>query len=233
MVEMTWLGHSSFQLVLEGGETWLIDPWVEGNPRYPAGHRVERLDGVLLTHGHFDHIHGMLELVGRFGCPVVGIHELCHWLGGKGVKDARGMNKGGTQRVGQLAVTMTHAVHSTSVVEEDGRLVAAGEAAGYVIALPDGRRMYFAGDTAVFSDMRLIHDLYKPELAFLPIGDLYTMDPLQAAAACRMLRPKRVIPMHYGTFPVLSGTPAELAALIADLPGTSVWELEPGAAVRW
>jgi L-ascorbate metabolism protein UlaG (beta-lactamase superfamily) len=140
------------------------------------------------------------------------------------------MNKGGTVQVGAIKATMTNAVHSSSI-DDNGTVIPAGEPAGFVIYLPDGRRIYFAGDTAVHSDMALVEALYQPELVFLPIGDLYTMDPLQAALACRMLRPKFVVPMHYGTFPPLTGTPEALAALISDLPLTKVQALTPG--VPW
>jgi L-ascorbate metabolism protein UlaG (beta-lactamase superfamily) len=142
------------------------------------------------------------------------------------------MNKGGSQQIGPLKVTMTHAVHSCGILDE-GRILYGGEAAGYVIQLPDGRSLYFAGDTNVFSDMQLIAELYRPELAFLPIGDLFTMSPREAALACRLLKPAKVIPMHFGTFPPLTGTPQQLAELIRDLPEVEVWPLEIGKAVTW
>jgi L-ascorbate metabolism protein UlaG (beta-lactamase superfamily) len=131
-----------------------------------------------------------------------------------------------------VTVTMTHAIHSCGILD-DGKIIYGGEAAGYVMRFADGRVLYFAGDTNVFTDMQLIERLYQPELAFLPIGDLFTMSPREAAAACRMLKVKKVIPMHFGTFPPLTGTPQQLAELIKDLPGTQVWPLEPGKAVEW
>jgi L-ascorbate metabolism protein UlaG (beta-lactamase superfamily) len=232
MLQITWLGHGSFQLALSSGETLLIDPWLD-NPKYPKGFAIARVDGILVTHGHFDHISSVRDLAGKFSPPVVGIHEIATWLESKGIKNTIGMNKGGTCRVSKFQATMTHAIHSSSIVDDDGKMIYAGEAAGYVITLPDGRTIYFAGDTAVFGDMRLIAELYRPELAFLPIGDLYTMNPKEAAMACRMIRPKKVIPMHFGTFPPLVGTPEELAGLIKDLPGTEIWTLEPGKTVTW
>jgi L-ascorbate metabolism protein UlaG (beta-lactamase superfamily) len=126
---------------------------------------------------------------------------------------------------------MTHAVHSCGILD-DGKMVYGGEAAGYAMRFPDGRSLYFAGDTNVFSDMHLIEQLYHPELAFLPIGDLFTMSPVEAALACRLLRPGRVIPMHFGTFPPLTGRPEQLRELLGDLP-TEVWALEPGKPVEW
>jgi L-ascorbate metabolism protein UlaG (beta-lactamase superfamily) len=231
-MRITWLGHGTFQFQLPSGEVILIDPWVDGNPKFPAGHQFTRVDAILITHGHFDHIHDAVPLARKFSPPVVGIYEICQWLESKGVKNTQPMNKGGSQKVGQLTVTMTHAIHSCGILD-DGKIIYGGEAAGYVMRFADGRVLYFAGDTNVFTDMQLIDRLYQPELAFLPIGDLFTMSPREAAVACRMLKVKKVIPMHFGTFPALTGTPQQLAELIKDLPGTQVWPLEPGQAVEW
>jgi L-ascorbate metabolism protein UlaG (beta-lactamase superfamily) len=232
MLEITWLGHGTFQLRLPSGEVMVLDPWVEGNPAYPAGHSFEHIDSILITHGHYDHIHDAIPLAKRFSPQVVAIYETCHWLESKGVGRTCGMSKGGTQRVGTVDVTMTHAVHGCGILD-DGEMVYGGEACGYLLRLEDGRGVYFAGDTNVFSDMALIRELYQPELAFLPIGDLFTMGPREAALACRLLRPRRVIPMHFGTWPPLNGRPEQLAELIGDLPGTEVWPLTPGKPVNW
>jgi L-ascorbate metabolism protein UlaG (beta-lactamase superfamily) len=231
MVEITWLGHATFQLRLETGEVLLLDPWTEGNPRYPEGHAIDRVDAILISHGHFDHIHDAVPLAKKFSPQVVAIFETCHWLESKGVERVSAMNKGGSQKVGPITVTMTHAVHSCGILD-DGKIIYGGEAAGYVLSFEDGRRAYFAGDTNVFSDMALIEQLYHPELAFLPIGDLFTMSPREAALACALLKPKQVIPMHFGTFPPLVGRPEQLAELIKALP-TQVLELEPGKPVNW
>ena len=230
-MEITWLGHGTFQFRLGSGQVILMDPWTDGNPAYPKGHRIERVNTIAITHGHFDHIHDAIPLARRFAPEVVGIYETCAWLERKGVKNTRGMNKGGSQKSSGVTFTMTHAVHSCGILDED-EIVYGGEAAGYALRFADGRALYFAGDTNVFSDMQLIEQLYHPELAFLPIGDLFTMSPHEAALACRLLRAPKVIPMHFGTFPPLTGRPEELAKLIAG-SGTAVWTLEPGKPVEW
>jgi L-ascorbate metabolism protein UlaG (beta-lactamase superfamily) len=230
-MEITWLGHGTFQFQLESGETVLMDPWTDGNPKYPAGHKITRVNTILITHGHFDHIHDAVPLAKKFSAQVVAIFETCEWLGAKGVKNVHPMNKGGSQKIGSVTITMTHAIHSCGILD-DGKIIYGGEAAGYVLRFADSRALYFAGDTNVFTDMQLIEQLYRPELAFLPIGDLFTMSPKEAAAACRMLKTKKVIPMHFGTFPQLTGRPEELASLMQGA-GTEVWVLEPGKPVTW
>ena len=231
-VKITWLGHSTFEVRLPGGEVILIDPWLD-NPKYPKGHKLERVDLLLLTHGHFDHIAHAVETAKTYKPQVVTIYEIGAWLGKKGVENVTGMNKGGSVEKLGCRISMTHAQHS-SMIEDDGEMIYAGEPAGFVVKLPDGRPFYHAGDTNLFSDMTLIRRLWKPELAMLPIGDLFTMDPEQAAIACEFLGVGKVIPMHYGTFPPLTGTPEALKEQIAKLGvSTEVLAPKPGEAVTW
>lgn len=230
-MEITWLGHGTFRFRLPSGQIVIMDPWTDGNPAYPAGFEISRVDTICITHGHFDHIHDAVPLATKFNTEVVAIYETCHWLESKGVGKTRPMNKGGSQQAGDVTLTMTHAVHSCGILD-DGKIIYGGEAAGYVLQFADGRVAYFAGDTNVFSDMQLIEQLYRPELVFLPIGDLFTMSPREAAVACRLLKPKKVIPMHFGTFAPLTGRPDDLGKALAG-SNTEVWTLEPGKPVEW
>lgn len=230
MLEVTWLGHSTFMFRLPSGEVLLTDPWVEGNPRHPAKHTFDRIDIMTISHGHYDHFNDALRLAKEFSPQVVGIYELVQWMEQHGAKNTQPMNKGGTVNAGPLRVTMTQALHSSCIVD-DSKISCAGEPAGFVYHLPDNRRIYFAGDTSAFSDMQLIQQLYQPEIAFLPIGDVFTMGPREAALACQLLQPKIVVPMHYGTFPLLTGTPEQLREALGS-SSVEVRVLEPGVPVQ-
>jgi L-ascorbate metabolism protein UlaG (beta-lactamase superfamily) len=228
--KFTYLGHATVRCDLPGGEVILIDPWVQGNPACPPPLKeLARLDAMLLTHAHYDHIGDAVEL-GKKHRPkkVVGCFELCLWLGKKGVENCSGMNLGGSQEVVGAKVTMVRADHSCGILDGD-QVLYGGVAAGYVVRLPSGFTFYHSGDTALFTDMQLICELYRPELAFLPIGDLYTMDPHQAARACRFLGVQVVIPIHWGTFDALTGRPEDLERELRKM-GTSceVVTLRPG-----
>ena len=227
---LTWLGHATFLLETSSTRV-LIDPWVMQNPACPEDRKdVGDLDAMLITHGHFDHIADAVEIAKNKTLQTVSIPETSHWLGSKGIENLVEMNKGGTVEVAGLKVHMTHAVHSCGITDGD-QIIYGGEAAGYVIELPDGFRIYHAGDTAVFSDMALIGKLLKPDLALLPIGDHYTMGPRSAAEAVRLLGVKAVVPMHFGTFPVLVGTPDDLRREAADVEGLEVFDLQPGGSL--
>lgn len=231
-VNITWLGHSTFEIRLPGGEVILVDPWLD-NPKYPRGHDIERVDLLLITHGHFDHIADAVEVAGKHKPQVAANFEIATWLGSKGVENVTGMNKGGSAELAGCRISLTHAQHS-SMIQDGEKTVYGGEPAGFAVRVPDGRVFYHAGDTNLFSDMQLIRRLWKPELAMLPIGDLFTMDPEQAAIACEFLGVKKVMPMHYGTFPVLTGTPEKLREHIEELGlPTEVVAPQPGETITW
>jgi L-ascorbate metabolism protein UlaG (beta-lactamase superfamily) len=224
-IKVTWLGHATFRIETPAGTTIIVDPWVMNNPMCPENEKnVKKVDVLLCTHGHMDHIGDAVEIAKKYNPKVVGIPELTGWLEKKGVKNTSMMNKGGTQTVGDIKVTMVHADHSCGIQDGD-RIVYGGEACGYVITFENGVKIYHAGDTNVFGDMKIIRELYGPEIVMLPIGDHFTMSPREAAYAVNLLQPKTVIPMHFGTFPVLTGRPSELARLVQ---GVEVLEMKPG-----
>lgn len=229
---VTWLGHAAFRLTTPSGKIILIDPWLKSNPACPeALKNMEKIDIMLITHGHFDHIADAVDLAKKHKPQIVAMPETCDWLESKGVKNSSGMNKGGTQRVGEIEVTMVNAVHSGGIQDGD-KMVYGGEPCGYIAHLPGGFKVYHAGDTAVFGDMKLIGELYSPDLAMLPIGDHYTMGPREAAVAIRLLGVHDVIPMHFGTFPVLTGTPDRLRELTQDIAGLRIHALKPGETLN-
>jgi len=229
---VTYLGHSTFSLTTPSGQVALIDPWVMSNPSCPDHlKKLSRLDVVFLTHGHGDHLGDLLALARQHRPQIVAIFEACLWIESKGFeKETRPMSKGGTQKVGEFEVTMTHAFHSSSI-DDNGVRIYAGEPAGFVIRMPGGFTMYHAGDTALFGDMRLIGELYKPDLACLPIGDLYTMGPREAAYAIRLLGVKHVVPMHYASFPFPTGTAEALRQETRDIAGLEIHALKPGESL--
>jgi L-ascorbate metabolism protein UlaG (beta-lactamase superfamily) len=227
---VTWLGHSTVLLQTPKGTNVMIDPFISHNPTYPKGFALpEKIHYILLTHGHMDHIADAVPVAERLGSTVVAIYELADYLAKKGAKSTIGMNLGGTVQLDDVAATMVEAKHSAGVQDEDGTHYA-GVAAGYVLSIQDGPVLYHAGDTAVFSDMKLIGELYQPQLAMLPIGGHFTMGPKEAALAVKLLGSKRVLPLHFGTFPPLKGTPEQLAALVGH--EVEVARIAPGDAIQ-
>lgn len=229
-VAFTWLGHGSYRLDTPGGKRIYFDPWLE-NPKCPESEREpERADLMVLSHGHGDHVGSAVELGRRHSPAVVAIFELANWLEAQGVENAAalGMNKGGTVAVEGIKFHMTHALHSGGLIANGDNITYLGDAAGYVIEFENGTSVYAAGDTALFGDMELIGRYLEPEVAILPIGDHFTMGPRQAAAALELLGCRRCIPVHWGTFPLLTGTPDQLRE---HAPGVDVLAVEPGETV--
>ena len=231
-LEITWYGHSAFSLHAPGGKSVLIDPWME-NPKAPPGAKeIHPVDLILVTHGHSDHVGNCIEIAKRTQAVVVSIHEIALFFQKHGIDKVQGMNKGGTVTIEGIRLTMVDAKHSSSL-DLGEAVIPGGEAAGFVVELENGFRVYHAGDTSVFGDMKIIADLYKPHLAILPIGGLFTMDPREAAYACGLLKPRFVVGMHYGTYPPLAGTPTELKKYVRAPMKKAVKELVPGQAVSF
>lgn len=226
---ITYLGHSTFRLTTSSGQVALIDPWVMTNPWCPDGlKRVARLDAIFLTHAHTDHLGDFLALAQQHRPKIAAIYETCLWIENKGyAAETCPMGKGGSQKIGEFEITMTHAFHSNSI-DENGVRHYGGEPAGFVVRMPGGFTVYHAGDTALFGDMELLGELYQPDLAMLPIGDRFTMGPREAAYAIRLLGVKHVIPMHYRTFAFLTGTPEALRRETKKIKGLQIHALKPG-----
>lgn len=227
--QLTWLGHSAFELIIAQKKVILLDPWLSGNPKCPQNRKhVERVDHILLTHGHGDHA-GDIVAIGKEHKPnIVTIVELGGWLEKQGIENVVAADLGGSYSFDDVTVTLVRADHTSSAPNSDGTYV--GVPVGFVINLAGGPTLYYAGDTDVFSDMSLIGELYKPDIALLPIGDFYTMGPRGAALATRLLGVKQVIPMHFGTFPVLIGNPTAFRKELAGfgLDDVHVIEMQPG-----
>jgi L-ascorbate metabolism protein UlaG (beta-lactamase superfamily) len=228
-LSITWLGHSTFLLGLPNGKRFVTDPWL-GNPKCPPQYSkpdtLNPVDVILVSHGHSDHTEDVIALARATDATVVCLFELGIYFADKGLQKVSDMGIGGTQTVAGVAITMTQAVHSSSIVE-DGRIVYLGTATGFVLRAPGMPTIYFAGDTGLFGDMKIIGEIYNPEIAFLPIGDHYTMGPDTAAIAAHWLGVKQVVPMHWGTFPLLTGT-ADALEQALDRSGIEVLKINPG-----
>lgn len=231
-VKVTYLGHSAFKIVSPKGVVLYIDPFLSGNPKTPAEMKtVEKADLILVTHGHGDHVGDTLVIAEKTNARIVAMPELGRYLTRKGAKNVIGMNKGGTYTSHGIAITMVHALHSSSVTEGD-QVIYTGEPSGFVIRFENGFTLYHAGDTGVFGDMKIIGEIYQPVLSLLPIGSHFTMDPREAAYAAKLLGSKFVIPMHYGTFPVLTGTVEDFQKWMKEAPQTRVLVVKPGETVQ-
>jgi len=229
MARITWLGHATVLIQTAKGTNILIDPFIQNNPKYPKSFELpSKIDYVLLTHGHGDHFSDAAPVAKKHGSTVVAIYELADYIAKQGVEKTIGMNLGGTVKLGEVSATMVIAHHSSGAQDGSGTHYV-GVAAGYVLDTDDGAVLYHAGDTNVFGDMRIIGELYKPEVAMLPIGGFYTMDPKEAAYAARLLGARTILPIHWGTFPALTGTPQELATLVPGNVKVEHWS--PGDSV--
>lgn len=231
-VKITYLGHSAFQFVSPRGVIIYVDPFLTKNPKTPSTMKeVDKADVILVTHGHHDHIGDTISISQKTNAKVITIYELGSFLTKKGAKNVVGMNKGGTYHSHGISFIMVPATHSSGIIEGD-QIFYGGEPVGFVIRFENGFTVYHAGDTGVFSDMKIIGDLYKPYVSILPIGSHYTMGPKEAAYAAKLLGSKYVIPMHYGTSPALTGTPEEFLNWMKEVPDTKVLVLKPGETVK-
>lgn len=233
-VTITWLGHATVLIETAKGTRILIDPFIKGNPKFPQEFKMpDGIELMLVTHGHSDHMADAVTVAQRSGSMVLANHEIVRWLSAKGVGNAAGMNFGGSFKFHDVTATMVEAKHSSGI-EDGGALIYAGNPGGFVMTIDDGPILYHAGDTCAFSDMKLIRELWAPELAMLPIGDHYTMGPREAALAVEFLGVKTVLPIHFGTFPLLTGTPEALekALAVRNLKDVEVIKTAPGRPVK-
>lgn len=225
--EIKWLGHATFEITTSKGKKLIIDPWYDGNPsNEKKAADVKDATAVLITHDHFDHIGEAGEILKNTGATMVGQPEIMEKLKGEGVSEDQviygtGMNVGGSVELEGIKITMVQAFHSAT----------AGDPSGYIVTLEDGNTIYYAGDTGIFESMKLFGELYGIDLAILPIGSVFTMDSKQAAASLELIKPRYVVPMHYGTFPILEENTEQFEKLAKEkAPSAEVISLDPGSS---
>ncbi len=233
---LTWLGHATVLLTTSSGTRIVFDPWIEGNPKSPITlGALGDIDGIAVTHGHFDHMASVAALAEATGATVVCVPEMAAYFASIGVGNIVEMNKGGTVHVVDVSLTMVSADHSCGVAVGDNLPYAyGGNPVGFIVGLPTGQGgpVYVSGDTNVFGDMALIRELYAPEIGLMPIDGYYNMGPREAAHAVQLLGLSRVVPIHYGTFPILTGTPDALRGhLKSNESMAQTISIDPGQSV--
>jgi L-ascorbate metabolism protein UlaG (beta-lactamase superfamily) len=227
-VNIRWLGHSAFEIESDEGLKILIDPFISNNPACTLEVEDVKPDLICVTHGHADHFGDAMEIADRTGALLIGNHELSIFFSKQGL-ESKGMNIGGSLKVQNVTLTMLDAKHSSDIdfMEEVG---AGGSACSFIFQMESGKKVYHAGDTGLFGDMKtVIGDIYQPDIALLPIGDRFTMGPFEASIATEWIAPSKVIPMHYNTFPIIEQDPEYFNNLVKNrIADTEVLILVPG-----
>ena len=233
-VTIHYIGHSSFLFETNSGQRIIIDPWLIDNPSTnETVESIGKIDFVLITHGHFDHVGDSIEILkANTNAKCIANFEICNWLGTKDIPNVSPMNHGGTQIFDNFSISMVNAIHGSGISDSSkDNLVYGGLAAGMILNFDEKYSIYHAGDTSIFGDMSLIRDLHQPDLTIIPIGDHFTMGAKEAAMATSLINSDSYIPMHYGTFPVLTGSPDEFKTLVESQSKSEVIIMKPGEKI--